>query len=374
MIYLDYSATTFPNSKVIDDFTDAAKKYRGNPNSHHVLGIKAKERINSATSSISKILGVKENEIIYTSGASESNNLAIKGICEKYKKGHIITTRLEHSSVIAPINRVCNNDFEVSFAKLREDGTIDIDYLKGIIREDTYLVSIVGVDSELGIRENIEEVGELLKNYPNITFHVDATQLIGKTYFDFKNVDLVSFSAHKFFGIKAIGCLIKKENIKLIPQIDGGASTTKYRSGTPALELIVSLETALSLAYKDFDEKLKYIEEISSNLKDFLKSYPDIKINNTSKSINQIINFSITNSKKLVDLLTKKEICISTKSACSSQDSISKAVMCLYNDESRANESIRISVSYVTTKEEVEKFKKIFDECYKKIGDNYENN
>lgn len=368
MTYLDYSATTFPSDDVLDEFVSAAKEFKGNPNSSHILGIKAKKRIDEATLNIANILKVNADEIIYTSGASESNNLAIKGVCSKYKTGHIITTKLEHSSVIAPINRLCNNDFEVSFASLKEDGTIDIDYLKSIIREDTRLVSIVGVDSELGIKQNIEEIGLLLKQYPNILFHVDATQLIGKSYFNFENVDLVSFSAHKFFGIKGIGCLIKKHNVKLIPQIDGGASTTKYRSGTPALELIVSLEKALELAYKDFDKKLKYINELNKDIKKFLKIYPTIMINNTSKSIDQIINFSVKNSKELVDLLTKEGICLSTKSACSMQDALSKSVMCLYNDENRANESIRVSISYVTSKEDIEKFKEAFIKCYEEIN------
>lgn len=369
MTYLDYSATTFASDEVLDEFVKSAKEYRGNPNSNHILGIKAKKRIDEATLNIANILKVNVDEIIYTSGASESNNLAIKGVCLKHKTGHIITTKLEHSSVVAPINRLCNDGYEVSFAPLKEDGTIDIDNLKSMIRDDTYLVSIVGVDSELGIRQNIEEIGLFLKEYPNVLFHVDATQLIGKSYFNFENVDLVSFSAHKFFGIKGIGCLIKKRSVKLIPQIDGGASTTKYRSGTPALEMIVSLEKALKLAYKDFDKKLEYIRKLNKDITKFLSMYSNIKINNTSKSIDQIINFSITNSKKLVDLLTKEGICLSTKSACSTQEALSKSVMCLYNDEKRANESIRISISYVTTKEEIERFKKIFVKCYEKIGD-----
>ena len=151
MVYLDYCATTFPDDEVLKEFQKASKGYVGNPNSSHFLGLNAKKRIDYATINISKILNISPEEIIYTSGASESNNLAIKGICGANKGKHIITTKLEHSSVIAPINRMCANGHEVSFVKLKADGTVDMEDLKKIIRNDTILVSIVAVDSELGI-------------------------------------------------------------------------------------------------------------------------------------------------------------------------------------------------------------------------------
>ena len=374
MVYLDYSATTYVSDEVLKEFNRATKLYMGNPNSSHYLGTHAKMRINEATSNISRLLGVKQSEVIYTSGASEANNLAIKGICKANKGRHIITTMLEHSSVIAPINRLINEGYEVSIVKLKEDGTIDLDYLKSIIRDDTVLVCVTGVDSELGIKQNLEEIGMLISSYPNCYFHVDATQMIGKTRINFKYVDSVSFSAHKFFGIKGIGCLLKKENVRMIPMIDGGLSTTKFRSGTPTLELIVSLERAIMLAYQDFDKKLESIKKMNFEVKDFLKKYENIIINNTSSSIDQIINFSCKNAKKLVDMLNECGVYLSTKSACSSSDSLSKSIMALYNDESRAENSIRISLSYVTTKKEIKMFKKIFDICYKKLGDLDENN
>ena len=374
MLYLDYCATTFPSKKVLKAFNKASKKYVGNPNSSHFLGVKANNRIKKSTSNIAKLLKVGPEDIIYTSGASEANNLAIKGVCRANKGKHIITTKLEHSSVMASINRLLDDGYDVSFLKLNTDGTIDIDNLKEILTDDTVLVSIVGVDSEMGIKQDINLIGKELKKYPNCYFHVDATQMVGKTNLDFKNVDLISFSAHKFFGIKGIGCLVKQGKFKMIPLIDGGRSTTKYRSGTPALELIVSLEKALTLAYKDFDKKLRYVNKISNDLKGFLSCHDNIKINSTSKSIPQVINFSVDNSRKLVDMLTKRGVCLSTKSACSSLDSLSKSVMSLYDDEKRANNSVRISLSYLATRSQIRKFKKIFNECYDKIGENDENN
>jgi len=369
MLYFDYSATTFPDEKVLKEFMKATKNYRGNPNSSHSLGKKAKERIDDSIHFIANTLDLNECEVIFTSGATEANNLAIKGVCQANKGKHIITTKMEHSSVMAPINRLCSKDYEVDFVDLNEDGTINLDHLQSLIRPDTILVSIVGVDSELGIKQDINRISRLLKGYPNCYFHVDATQMIGKTKTDFRNVDLISFSAHKFFGIKGIGCLIKKSGVRMVTQLDGGTSTTKYRSGTPTLELIVSLEKAMHLAYEKFDDKLEKVKELNTDLKEFFSKYNGIKINNTEKSIDQIINISCENSEKLVKLLNKKEVYVSTKSACSSVEALSKTVMAVYNDKQRANNSIRISISYKTTKDEINKFKKIFDECYKKLGE-----
>ncbi len=369
LIYLDYSATTFPDKKVLKEFKNVAKKYRGNPNSSHKLGRLASEKIELCSNQILKLLEANFFEVIYTSGSSEANNLAIKGICSANKGKHIITTKLEHSSVIAPISRLCQNGYEVSFVNLNPAGTVDLKHLKSLMRKDTVLVSIVAVDSELGIKQNLNGISKILKEFPNCYFHVDATQAIGKTKLDFSKADLVSFSAHKFFGIKGIGCLLKKKNVKILPQIDGGKSTTKYRSGTPALELIVSLKKALELALNNQEKKLLYVKSISKDLKAFLETFEGITINNTYKSIDQIINFSILNSKKLVALLDEQNVFLSTKSACSSSDESSKVIMELYKDDKRASNSIRISLSYTTTKKEIKKFKEIFRECYEKLGD-----
>lgn len=373
MIYLDYSATTYTDKKVLKAFNNATQKYKGNPNSSHKLGLAAKQRINKSSENILKTLKIKDSSIIYTSGSTESNNLAIKGICKANKGKHIITTKMEHSSVIAPINRLCSSDYDVSFVNLTEDGLVDIEHLKSILTKDTVLVSIAGVESELGIKQNIKEISKVLEDFPNCYFHVDATQMIGKTKTDFNGVDLISFSAHKFFGIKGIGALIKKDKVKLMPILDGGASTTKLRSGTPALELIISLEKAISIAYEDFDKKLNYIRKLNKELKEFLLSFDDIKINNTKNSIDQIINFSMNDAKKMVELLNNNDIYLSTKSACSTQEALSKTIMAVYNDKKRANNSIRLSISYVTTKSEIKRFKKIFKECYEKIGEENEN-
>ena len=241
MIYLDYSATTKTSKEVLDTFVKASTDFIGNPNSLHKLGVDAHNLIDKATKQIADILKVKPDEIIYTSGSSESNNLALKGISLKYQNRgkHIITTEFEHSSIYGPIGYLEKMGFECDFVKTNADGTVDLDNLKSLLRKDTILVSICAVNSEIGIREQIEEIGKVVKENSNAFFHVDATQAIGKINIDLSNVDLASFSAHKFFGIKGIGVLIKKDKIMLEPLIHGGKSTTIFRSGTPALPLIV---------------------------------------------------------------------------------------------------------------------------------------
>lgn len=369
MIYLDYSATTYASTEVLDSFNKALK-YIGNPNSLHKLGINAKNLIDASTNQIANLLNIKTSEVIYTSGASEANNLAIKGICLKYQNRgkHIITTSFEHSSIYGPINYLIDNGFTVDFVKTLDNGLVDIEDLKNLIREDTVLVSIGCVNSEIGIRQSIEEIGNLLKKYPKIYFHTDITQAIGKVSVDLKNVDLASFSAHKFFGIKGIGCLIKKENIVIEPLIHGGSSTTKFRSGTPCTELIVSFSKALRLALENLDEKYKYVENLNSYLKDSLEHYEKVYINSNDNSIPHILNISLIGVKPevLLHALEEYDIYISTQSACS-VSTVSKAVLSLTKSKDRAESSVRISLSYKTTKKELEEFLKYFDVCYKKL-------
>ena len=371
MIYLDYSATTKTNDEVLDAFIKCSKEFIGNPNSLHSLGVKSKNIIDSATKQIASLLNIKENEIIYTSGASESNNLAIKGICEKYKNRgkHIITTTLEHSSINSQIEFLIEQGFKIDYVKLDQNGQVDLSDLENLIKDDTILVSICSVNSETGLLQPIEKIGSIIKKYPKCFFHSDMTQSIGKINININDVDLVSFSAHKFYGIKGIGVLIKKEKIELTPLIHGGKSTTKYRSGTPCLPLIVSTSKALRLALENIEEKYKYVLELNKYLKDKLSLYDKVKINSNDKCIPHILNISIIGVKPetMLHALEKHEIYISTKSACSDSNSKSDVVYSLTKDNSRANSSIRISISHLTTKEEIDEFIKYFDICYKEL-------
>ena len=371
MIYLDYSATTPVNEEVLKVFNKVCLEYPGNSNSLHSLGIKSKELEDYATEKIAKLLKVKPSEIIYTSGSSESNNTAIKGVCNKYKNrgNHIITTNLEHSSVIAPLNYLTKEGFTIDYVKIKDNGLVDIENLKELLTDETILVSISIVDSEIGLRQNINEIGKLLKEYPKCIFHVDCTQGIGKINIDFTNIDLASISAHKFYGLKGIGLLIKKENIVIEPLIHGGKSTTSYRSGTPPLPLIVSLMKALELIIPNIDKNYEYITKLNNIIKDKLSTYELVHINSTENSIPHILNFSLLKIKPetFIHALEEYNIFISTKSACSKSNTISSSVYALTKNEELSYQTLRISLSYLTTIEEVNKFLEVFDICYKRL-------
>lgn len=370
MIYLDNSATTMVDDRVLETFNKVCKNYPGNSNSLHSLGIKSKELEDYATEKISNLLGVKPSEIIYTSGASESNNTVLKGVASKYKNrgNHIITTPLEHSSVLETCKYLESKGFIIDYVKIKENGLIDIEDLEKLISDNTILVSIAYVDSELGIKQDIDTISKIVKKYPKCYFHVDATQAIGKIKVDFTSIDFLSMSGHKIFGIKGIGLLVKKENIAIDNLIHGGKSTTIYRSGTPALPLICSLMKALELIIPNIDNNYKYVTTLSNKLKDNLKKYDKVHINSTENSIPYIINFSIIGIKPetFIHAMEEEQIYISTRSACSTSD-ISLAVDSLYHNKEISKSSIRISLSYKNTLEEVETFIEKFNKIYNKL-------
>ena len=372
MIYLDYSATTPVDKRVINTFNKVCLEYPGNSNSLHKLGMEAKELEDYATRNIEKLLDLKGSEVIYTSGASESNNQVIKGVCSRYQNRgrHIITTLLEHSSVLSTVNYLANQGFTVDYVKIKDDGQVDLDHLKQLMTNDTILVSICAVDSELGIRQPLEEISNILKEYPKCFFHVDCTQALGKIPIDFSIMDFASASAHKIFGLKGIGLLIKKKNIVIDNLIHGGKSTTTYRSGTPALPLIVSTMKALDLILPNMEKNYNRLEQLHDKIINELKQYPDLFINSTKYSISYTINISLKNikSETFVHAMDEYDIYISTKSACSSTNTMSDAVYAVTKDRERAMHSIRISLSYLTTEEEIDEFLRVFSICYQKLN------
>ncbi len=370
MVYLDYSATTPVNKEVLESYSKCCLNYIGNPNSMHKLGVEAKKLIDASTKQISELLKVKEEEIIYTSGSSESNNTVIKGIAHKYQNRgkHIITTLFEHSSIYGPLSFMEKEGFEVDFVKTTDKGMVDLEDLERLIRDDTILVSVASVNSEIGLRQPIEEIAKIVKKHPKCFFHSDITQSIGKIDIDLKDVDLMSFSGHKIYGMKGIGCLIKRENVSIEPLVHGGKSTTIFRAGTPALPLIVSLAKALRLILTDLDKKYDHVKELNTYLKEKLEKYPNVYINSNEDSIPHILNLSIVGVKPetMQHALEEYDIYISTQTACSSKGD-SKGVMALTGSKERAASSVRISLSYLTTKEECDKFLEAFTKCHAKL-------
>ncbi len=371
MIYLDYSATTPASKEVVDTFSRVSLDYIGNPNSLHQLGVEAKKLMDAATKQVAELLRVKMNEVIFTSGASEANNLAIMGVIERYpnRGRHIITTKLEHSSVLECVNYLEKKGYVIDYVDVQEDGLVNLEHLKSLLSKETVLVSIHHVNSEVGFCQNVNEIGKILKDYPTTIFHVDGTQAIGKIPISLENIDLYSFSSHKFFGLKGVGGLIKKSNIELEPMIHGGKSQTIYRSGTPALALIVSTAKALRLALTSLDKKYDYVKELSDYLKEEITHMDGVILNSNQNSIPHIVNISVLGIKPetMLHALEEKGIYISTKTACSKDNSDSLTLTTLGKDFSISGHSIRISISYMTTKEEIHTFVENLKICIQKL-------
>jgi cysteine desulfurase len=368
MIYLDYAANTPVNEEVLLTFIETAKRYTGNPNSPHLPGRNAKARMDEAAAEIAGLLNVKETEVIFTSGASESNNLAIKGIAEKYKKygRHIVTSFLEHSSVNGAIAYLKDRGFEIDYVDIAADGSIDLTHLEQLLRPDTILASFAYVDSEIGILQPMKEIADILSRYPRCLFHSDATQAVGKIPVSFEGIDLVTFAPHKFYGLNGSGVLIKREEVQLEPQIHGGISSTPFRSGSPALALAASAEKALFIALEELGERYAHIKELNRMIRDAFSKYPGIRINSTARSVPHILNLSIpgVNTEELRQELEKHGIYIATKSACCAPGTVSRPVYALTGDKKASLATIRISLSHLTTKEDAERFIHCFDLVY----------
>ena len=376
-LYLDYAANTPVDPDVLKVFNESTIKYFANPNSTHKLVLEVNQKIEETTNHIMEMFQKETNlnqntEIIYTSGSSESNNLAIKGVAQSYKENgkHIITTFLEHSSVSSPLTYLKEQGYEIDVLNITSDGKVDIEQLKSLIREDTILVSICYVDSEVGIIQPIKEIANILKDYPNCFLHVDCTQAIGKIKTDLENVDLISFAPHKFYGLNGFGGLIKRKDIVLEPLINGGASTTLYRSGTPVVGQICALEKALEITFKEFEQRKQYVRKLNKKLRENLSKYKNVKINTVSEENPFILNISVVGV-KAIEFKQKLEeygICISIKSACTVTITPSRIVMAMTHDKKRSFASWRISLSHLIREEEIHKFLKIFDECYKSFN------
>lgn len=360
MVYLDYSATTPADERVLECFARCSSLFLGNANSLHRLGIESKAAVDKAINDISMLLRLSpDTEVIFTSGASESNNLAIKGVAEKYQRRgkHIITTELEHSSVTAPMNYLSKRGYAIDFVKTKKNGLVDLDDLQRLLTPDTILVSIGSVNSEIGLRQPLSEIAQILKEYPGVIFHSDVTQSIGKENIDLSVLDLASFSAHKFFGLKGVGVLLRKKRVSLEPIIHAGKSTSVYRGGTPPVPLIVSTAMALSIALQDIDEKYEKVLRLNQYARKHLQTIPNLRINSSIDCLPHILNFSFLPfpSAETMQRLSKKDIFVSNFTACTSDKDKSMAVYAYTHDDLLAHTSIRVSLSWLTTEEEIDK-------------------
>ena len=371
MIYLDYSANTPVDERVLEQFCAVERRCIGNANSHHQAGTAAKAEIDAATIKIASLLGVQPAEIIYTSGASESNNFALKGLARlsRHVGKHIISTPLEHSSVSGTLTALQEQGYEIDLLDVKRDGTVDLEHLKDLLRPDTICVAVTLVDSELGVVQPVPEIAAILKEYPHCHLHVDATQAVGKIPVSFEGVDTMSLTAHKFYGLNGIGLLVKRRNLALEPLIHGGESTTIYRSGTPTVALASSLACALDLATIDLSNRVEHVAKLNAELRTALSAYPLVRINSPEHAIPHVLNLSVQNVKGTVFQreLDAKGVCVSVKSACSSDGLPSRAVFAVSRDRRNALSSWRISLSHLTTEQDITGFLQAFDACYQDL-------
>lgn len=374
MIYLDYAANTPVDKEVLDIFCETSLNYIGNPNSPHEVGLQANERLRESVVKVAGLLGTKESEVIFTSGASESNNMAIKGVANTYKRygKHIITTYLEHASVTGPITALQNDGYEIDFVNITEDGQVDLNHLKELLRQDTILVSICYVDSEIGIIQPIKEISKLVHEHPRCYFHVDCTQAVGKIPVSFEDIDLLTFSGHKIYGPTGCGVLLRKENIMLEPLIHGGISTTTFRSGTPMLSLTAATEKALSLSMDNLDNRLEHVTSLNNYLREQLNKISIVHINTKGESSPYILNISLKgiNTNILQNKLSEREIYVATKSACCAPNTVSRPVYAITKDRKLALATLRISLGYQTMMDELNIFLKELKECITDMGIN----
>lgn len=350
MIYFDNAATTTVDVEVIESFTKALKNNYGNASSKHRLGQDSEQLYIKAKRQIAKYLDplrVQPEEILITSGATESNNLAIKGIANRYyKRGkHMITTKVEHPSVLEVFKNLQKQGFEVTYLNVNKDGIDETELLKAL-RKDTILVSIMGVNNEVGAVYAIEKLSEIVKKNSSAYFHTDATQALLKVKQDYNNCDLISFSAHKLHGIKGSGLLIKKSNVDIIPLFDGGGQEYGYRSGTSNLPSTIALATTLRIAASSYEERIQGARKIKEYLIEQLKNIESIEILDINNTSPFILNFITKRHKASVvaEALSQKDIMVSTKSACSSKNLGGSYVLKAYGyDEKDTTNGIRLS-------------------------------
>lgn len=367
MTYLDYSATTPMSLDALDTYNRISKEYIGSIYSNNGLGEKSKKLLTDTTKEISNMFNVMDSEIIYTSGGTEANNMALVGVAlANHKKGkHIIVSKLEHPGIYGICNYLESIGFEISYVNNDIDGLIIFDDLKKLIREDTILVSISAVNYETGVRQPLKMLRQIIKKEnPATLFHSDLTQAVGKTPINFRDIDLGSVSSHKIYGPKGVGFLYKNNLVNITPLLYGGKNG-KYKPGMPAIPLIVSMKDALKSSLKDIDKREKYVTLLNERIISKLENLEGIKINKTKYCIPHILNISFDSiiAESFANILSDKEIYVSTNLS----NEISSSVMAIYNDLERSKSSMRISLSHLTTVLEINRFLETFEVEYNKL-------
>lgn len=369
-IYLDNSATTKPYQEVVDKMVYALTTDYANPSSLHRKGIEVEKNIKAIRQDIARTIGVKDKEIYFTSGGTESNNSIIRGVANLYKKrkNHIISTVIEHPSVLNTLKDLEDDGFEVTYLGVDKEGKINIDEFKEAIKPSTILVTIMHVNNEIGSIQPIEEIGKYLKTLKDkVYLHVDAVQSYAKINFKPSkyNIDFMSVSGHKLHGPKGIGFMYIKENNRIKPILTGGGQEVGVRSGTENVPGIYGLGEAIKITTKDLNKNIEKITELRNLLKkEILNNIEDVKVNSPEDGVCHILNVSFKDirGEVLLHYLEQKGIYVSTGSACSSKKKGSHVLQAIGLTSNEIEGAIRFSLSDLNTQEEMLEVIKILKE------------
>ncbi|XP_065827415.1 cysteine desulfurase-like [Oscarella lobularis] len=362
-LYMDAQATTPMDPRVLDAMMPYSVSYYGNPHSRtHAYGWESEEAVEKARKQVATLIGADPREIIFTSGATESNNLATKGIAHFYgaKKRHLITTQTEHKCVLDSCRHLESEGFDVTYLPVKTNGIIDMEQLENAIRPDTALVSVMAVNNEIGVKQPVADIGALCRRN-KVFFHTDAAQAVGKIPVDVDamKIDLMSISGHKIYGPKGIGALYvrRRPRVRLDPIINGGGQERGMRSGTLPHTLIVGLGAACEICQEDMKFDHQHVRRLSKRLVDSITSrIPDVVRNgDPDQTYEGCINFSFAYVEGESLLMALKDVALSSGSACTSASlEPSYVLRAIGSDEELAHSSIRFGICRFTTEAEVD--------------------
>ncbi|MEJ7171097.1 cysteine desulfurase family protein [Staphylococcus capitis] len=374
MIYLDNAATTKADQDVIDSFVKVNQSLYFNPNSPHQAGLQAEQVLKQAKEEIDSALNLNHlYHIVFTSGATESNNMALKGIAYRKREtaNEIITSVLEHPSVLEVMRYLEEKQgFKLKYVDVKSDGKIDTEHLKSLMSDKVGLVTCMYVNNIMGQIQPIQDIVNILKDYPRAHLHVDAVQALGKVSMNLNDVDSLSLSGHKFNGLKGQGLLIIKNIQNIEPVVHGGGQEYGLRSGTVNLPMAVSMVKSIKLTMGRLDEASRKLNKMNQSVRTFLEEFRGVYINSPKDSAPQIINVSFPGVKGevLVNAFSKHGVMISTTSACSSKrGKLNEVLLAMGVPDARIEGSIRISMGVHTTEEDIQRFKEVFEEVYEEV-------
>ncbi|MFV0396361.1 MAG: cysteine desulfurase family protein [Coprobacillaceae bacterium] len=363
MIYLDYVATTPLDNEVRESYNELLSKYYFNADSLYDKGVEVHRLMERSRTLLAQMLHVSNEELIFTGSGTESNVMALKGVAFQYhnRGKHIITTAIEHSSVYETCQQLEKVfGFKVTYLPVDTNGNISLEQLEASISEDTILVSIMAINNEMGVINPIHKIKEIVKKHDKVKLHVDMVQALGKIRIDLTDIDLASFSAHKIYGLKGSGLLYKNLKTTIVPTISGGQQEFGLRGGTSNTCTNIIFAKTLRLATDKLEDNYRYVQDLNIYVRKKLLELSDVVINSDDNyCLPHVLNFSCVGYKPEVILhaLEAKQIYISTRSACSSKSTNTSRVMKALNiDEKIASSALRISLSSLTSYEDIDTF------------------